>query len=68
MALEFYDFTSIGDRKINQDFMAHAINESYALFVVADGLGGHHAGEKASRSFCQGLLKVTDTYGQQIMQ
>jgi serine/threonine protein phosphatase PrpC len=68
VALEFYDFTSIGDRKANQDFMAHAINESYALFAVADGLGGHHAGEKASRFFCQGLLKVADTYSKQMAQ
>ena len=48
--------------------MAHVINESYALFVVADGLGGHHAGEKASRFFCQGLLKVADTYSKQMAQ
>lgn len=48
--------------------MAHAINESYALFVVADGLGGHHAGEKASRFFCQGLLKVADTYSKNMTQ
>jgi len=48
--------------------MAHVINESYALFVVADGLGGHHAGEKASRFFCQGLLKVADIYSQQMDQ
>ncbi|HEY8160267.1 MAG TPA: protein phosphatase 2C domain-containing protein [Methylobacter sp.] len=68
MALEFYEFTSIGDRRINQDFMAHVINESYALFVVADGLGGHHAGEKASRFFCQGLLKVADIYSKQMAQ
>jgi serine/threonine protein phosphatase PrpC len=68
VALEFYDFTSIGDRKANQDFMAHAINESYALFAVADGLGGHQAGEKASRFFCQGLLKVADIYGKQMAQ
>lgn len=68
MALEFYEFTSIGDRKANQDFMAHVINESYALFVVADGLGGHHAGEKASRFFCQGLLKVADTYSKRMAQ
>jgi len=53
---------------MNQDFMAHAINEPYALFVVADGLGGHHAGEKASRFFCQGLLKVADTYSKQMTQ
>ncbi len=66
MALEFYQLTHAGDREINQDFMAHLINDTYALFVVADGLGGHHAGEKASHFFCEGLLKLAETYGKQV--
>lgn len=60
--LEYYQLTSTGDRENNQDYMAYIVDDSYALFVVADGLGGHQAGEKASRFFCQGLLDVAPTY------
>jgi len=42
--------------------MAYTLFSEYALFVVADGLGGHDAGEKASKYFCQGIFKVAAKY------
>lgn len=60
--LEFYQLSSVGDREINQDCMAHRVCADYAVFVVADGLGGHQAGEKASRFFCQGLIEQAQTF------
>lgn len=66
MELEFFELTSPGDRKANQDYMAHIIENDYALFIVADGLGGHHAGEKASQFFCQGMLNCARKYCNEI--
>lgn len=66
--LEFYQLTSVGDREINQDCIAQNITDEYALFVVADGLGGHHAGEKASQFFCQGIFRQALKYQQQLKE
>ena len=66
MKLKFHQLTSVGDRESNQDYMVHDVNDRYALFVVADGLGGHHAGEKASKYFCQGLLGLSSLYSSEM--
>ncbi len=48
--------------------MAHILGKDYALFVVADGLGGHSDGDKASRFFCEGLLKSAPIYSERIAE
>ncbi|MGR9099652.1 MAG: PP2C family protein-serine/threonine phosphatase, partial [Gammaproteobacteria bacterium] len=55
--------SAIGDKASNQDFMSFAIREKFGVFVVADGLGGHQSGEKASRYFCEGLIRKASIYG-----
>jgi len=62
MKLVHHQLTSQGNREINQDCMAYRVDPDFALFVVADGLGGHHAGEKASRFFCHGLIKNAEAF------
>lgn len=39
--------TNIGTRKTNQDF--YFKSEVHPLYIIADGMGGHNAGEVASR-------------------
>jgi len=68
MQLEFYQLTSVGNRESNQDYMMHLINEDYALFVVADGLGGHQAGERASSYFCHSLIQLAPEYSANIKE
>lgn len=45
--MDFGVKTNIGTRKTNQDF--YYKSEKHSLYIIADGMGGHNAGEIASR-------------------
>ena len=48
MTLDSFAFTNQGGRSVNQDSVGIVEGPEYALYVVADGLGGHLHGEQAS--------------------
>lgn len=56
MKITFYGLTDVGRRrKNNEDFFG--IFEAHQLFIVADGMGGHAAGEVASRTAVEGVAE-----------
>jgi serine/threonine protein phosphatase PrpC len=53
VAVRAVGYTDVGQRSHNEDFFL--VNEDIGLMLVADGVGGHQAGEVASALTCQVL-------------
>lgn len=44
-------------RSLNEDYAGYLEKDNYKIYVVADGMGGHNAGEVASKMAVEGIIK-----------
>ena len=44
-------------RSLNEDYFSYIEEEDYSIYVVADGMGGHNAGEVASKMAAEGVVE-----------
>lgn len=51
-------------RELNEDNLAYNVGKEISIYVVGDGMGGHNAGEVASKMAVEGVVSyVNDHYG-----
>lgn len=58
MTLDCYMFSNEGGKSKNEDCVSFDIKNDEGIFVLADGLGGHQLGEKASKCVCDSLIEA----------
>lgn len=46
--ISFASYSDVGDREVNEDYVAIKESDRRKMFVLCDGLGGHGMGDKAS--------------------
>lgn len=56
MKIDSYIFTSPGGREYNEDYAGMKNTDNGAVFVLADGLGGHRFGELASECAVNSII------------
>lgn len=48
-------------RELNEDYAMYIENDKFKLYVVADGMGGHNAGEVASKMATEKIISYIET-------
>lgn len=61
MNIKYAFITKQGDRNINEDCIGTAEKENSLFFALADGLGGHGMGDKASKTAVTVSLAIYDS-------
>ena len=65
MKFNVFQLSRKGGRKNNEDRMGYCYTRDAALFVLADGMGGHSEGEVAAQLALQTRGKLFATLNQQ---
>ncbi|MDO5653130.1 MAG: protein phosphatase 2C domain-containing protein, partial [Brachymonas sp.] len=55
MKFNVFQLSRVGGRKNNEDRMGYCYTRDAALFVLADGMGGHNDGEIAAQLALQSM-------------
>lgn len=56
MGFDIFEYTNKGGRSYNEDSIDYITAGDSGIFVVADGLGGHQYGDKASGCVCDSMI------------
>ncbi|MCR4944626.1 MAG: Stp1/IreP family PP2C-type Ser/Thr phosphatase [Clostridium sp.] len=49
-------------RSLNEDYLCYYESDEFSIYVVADGMGGHNAGEVASKMAAEGIIDFMKKY------
>ena len=49
-------------RELNEDNLAYYVGKEISVYVVGDGMGGHNAGEVASKMAVEGVVSYVNTH------
>lgn len=66
MMFDFFEYSNKGGRSYNEDSVGSSFDDRRGIFVVADGLGGHALGEKASAAAVETIIAGLNAFEEDV--